>query len=482
MNQKNKIVEVYGLWFADLVAIGISYILATYIRFGNFRDMADKGIHFQVCLVFLLFCTIYTFFLDWNRNFLKRSIRKEVSEILKYNVILILTTQTVMYFFKWADVFPRLVMIYFPILNVILTLAIHMLIKKGMRIHYSSEISRIKILVITQRSMASGVLEQLQDSLDINYQIVGIAYLGENEEKASGRAGEGTFKTREIDGVPLMLIGDRFMEEVTRMAVDEVFIYAPELRQKQIRRMLGGFDEMGVDCHYCLELPDTQPSRSKLENFGGYSVITYTRFQSSYKRMLIKRVMDIVGGLVGLLITLVFFPFVALAIKLDSPGPAMFSQIRIGRNGRRFKIYKFRSMYVDAEERKKELEAQNEMQGLMFKMENDPRITKVGRFIRKTSIDELPQFYNVVKGDMSLVGTRPPTADEFEKYNQYYRRRISMTPGLTGLWQVSGRSEIENFDDVVKYDLEYIDNWSLTLDMKILLRTIWVVIAGRGSK
>ena len=250
MNQKNKIVEVYGLWFADLVAIGISYILATYIRFGNFRDMADKGIHFQVCLVFLLFCTIYTFFLDWNRNFLKRSIRKEVSEILKYNVILILTTQTVMYFFKWADVFPRLVMIYFPILNVILTLAIHMLIKKGMRIHYSSEISRIKILVITQRSMASGVLEQLQDSLDINYQIVGIAYLGENEEKASGRAGEGTFKTREIDGVPLMLIGDRFMEEVTRMAVDEVFIYAPELRQKQIRRMLGGFDEMGVDCHY----------------------------------------------------------------------------------------------------------------------------------------------------------------------------------------------------------------------------------------
>lgn len=182
------------------------------------------------------------------------------------------------------------------------------------------------------------------------------------------------------------------------------------------------------------------------------------------------------------MITLVFTPFVALAIKLDSKGPVLFSQIRIGRNGRRFKIYKFRSMYTDAEERKKELEDQNEIQGFMFKMENDPRITRVGRFIRKSSIDELPQFYNVVKGDMSLVGTRPPTADEFEKYNQYYRRRISMTPGLTGLWQVSGRSEVENFDDVVKYDLEYIDNWSLTLDVKILLRTIWVVIAGRGSK
>lgn len=286
----------------------------------------------------------------------------------------------------------------------------------------------------------------------------------------------------EVSGIPALPMKENFMETVTYMALDEVFIYAPELSQKQIQVMINGFDEMGVDCHYCMELPGTHSERSKMDNFGSYSVITYTRFQSSYKRLLIKRVMDIVGGLVGMLITLVFFPFVAIAIKMDSPGPVLFSQIRIGRNGRRFKIYKFRSMYMDAEERKKELEKQNEIQGLMFKIENDPRITRVGKFIRKTSIDELPQFYNVVKGDMSLVGTRPPTADEFEKYNQYYRRRISMTPGLTGLWQVSGRNEIDNFDDVVKYDLEYIDGWSLTLDVKILLRTIWVVIAGRGSK
>lgn len=471
MNQKNKIVEVYGLWFADLVAIGVSFVLATYIRFGNFRDMGDKGIHFQVCLVLLLFCTIYTFFIDWNRNFLKRSIKKELYEIAKYHVIMMLVVQMVMYFLKWADVFSRLVMIYFPIINIALTFLLHFMIKKAMQLHYRSELSRIKVLVITHREMADEVLERLQDTLEINYQIVGIAC-----------PGAGTGKGGEIDGIPVMIVGDNFMENVTLMALDEVFIYAPELKQKQIQRILNGFDVMGVDCHYCIELPGTQPGRSKIDSFGGYSVITYTRFQSSYKRLLIKRVMDIVGGLVGLFITMVFFPFVALAIKLDSPGPVMFSQIRIGRNGRRFKIYKFRSMYIDAEERKKELEAQNEIQGLMFKIENDPRITRVGKFIRKTSIDELPQFYNVVKGDMSLVGTRPPTADEFEKYNQYYRRRISMTPGLTGLWQVSGRSDIEDFDDVVKYDLEYIDSWSLTLDIKILLRTVWVVLAGRGSK
>ncbi len=471
MNQRNKVAEVYGLWFADLVTIGISFILATYIRFGNFRDMGDKGIHFQVCLVLLLLCTTYTFFLDWNRNFLKRGRRKELYEILKYNTFMILLVQTIMYFLKWADVFARLVIVYFTLINVVLTFAVHMLIKKGMKLHYGSEISRIKVLVITQEAMAPGLLKRLKENLELNFDIVAVACPEDNAPES------GT-----IEGIPVMPMGHGFMEEVTLMPLDEVFVYAPELKQKQIQTMLSGFDEMGVDCHYCLELPGIGSERGKVDEFGGYSVLTYTRFQSSYKRLLVKRVMDIAGSLVGLLITLLFFPFVALAIKLDSPGPVLFSQTRIGRNGRRFKIYKFRSMYMDAEERKKELEDQNEIQGFMFKIENDPRITRVGRFIRKASIDELPQFYNVLKGDMSLVGTRPPTADEFEKYDQYYRRRISMTPGLTGLWQVSGRSEIENFDDVVKYDLEYIDNWSLTLDIKILLRTVWVVLARSGSK
>ena len=469
MNQKNKIVEVYGLWFADLMTIVVSFILATYIRFGNFRDMGDKAVHFQVCLVYLLCCTIYTFFIDWNRNFIKRSIKREIYEIFKYNVIMILVVQTVMTFLKWADVFSRIVTVYFAAINVFLTLFIHLLVKKGMRIHYSSELSKIKVLVITQKAMAEDVIKHLQNHLGINYQIIGIACTEQGD-------------LSDVNDIPVMCINDKFMENVTLMTLDEVFIYAPELKQSQIQMMISGFDVMGVDTHYCMELPGMNAERSKVDDFGGYSVLTYTRFRSSYKRLLIKRVMDIFGGLIGMVITLFFFPFVAIAIKLDSPGPVLFSQIRIGRNGRRFKIYKFRSMYMDAEERKKELEEQNEIQGLMFKMENDPRITKVGKFIRKTSIDELPQFYNVVKGDMSLVGTRPPTEDEFEKYNQYYRRRISMTPGLTGMWQVSGRSNIEDFDDVVKYDLEYIDNWSLRLDIKILFQTVGVVLFGRGAK
>ena len=172
----------------------------------------------------------------------------------------------------------------------------------------------------------------------------------------------------------------------------------------------------------------------------------------------------------------------AIPLKLESPGPLFFRQKRVGLNGRTFYICKLRSMYMDAEQRKKDLMAQNKMQGLMFKMDDDPRITKVGKFIRRTSIDELPQFWNILKGDMSLVGTRPPTLDEYEQYDSHHKRRLSMKPGLTGLWQVSGRSNIQNFEEVVKLDVAYIDNWSLGLDIRILVKTIGVVFRRTGAE
>ncbi|MCD7842340.1 MAG: sugar transferase, partial [Lachnospiraceae bacterium] len=192
--------------------------------------------------------------------------------------------------------------------------------------------------------------------------------------------------------------------------------------------------------------------------------------------------MDIAGGLIGLFLTALMFPFLAVAIKIKSPGPVLFCQERVGKNGRIFKIYKFRSMYVDAEARKEELLRQNEMQGLMFKMKEDPRVIQgVGVFIRKTSLDEFPQFWNVLKGDMSLVGTRPPTVEEYRHYDMHHLVRMSIKPGLTGLWQVSGRNEITDFEEVVKLDTSYIEDWSLNLDIKILLKTIRVVLEGRGE-
>ena len=235
--------------------------------------------------------------------------------------------------------------------------------------------------------------------------------------------------------------------------------------------------DMGVTVRLVVDFYKRRRANSYVSTVGTYPIITYhTITLNSYEQM-IKRVMDIFGGLVGILISSPIMLVTAIAIKIDSPGPVLFKQTRVGQNGRQFRIYKFRSMYIDAEERKKELMAQNEIGGgVMFKMKDDPRITKVGKVIRKLSIDELPQFFNVVQGTMSLVGTRPPTLDEVEKYKRNQWRRISIKPGLTGMWQVSGRSKVQNFDDIVELDTEYIDNWSLWLDIKILLKTVVVLL------
>lgn len=456
MNAKNKIIITYGLYILDMISMALTFVAATYLRFGNFRDMFDKNTHFMVGLLCMLFATVYTFVKPWHNDFMTRSFWSETWRIIKMNAVSVVAALVVMYFMKWADTFSRWVMFFFVIFNLLVTLLFHMIFKLCMLNYYKSELVKIKVVAFTQADMKQKVEEKLKKSLPINYEIVEIKLVEE--------------------------IGEDYLSDSTQLAVDEIFVYAPDASQSKVNRIIKYFDDMGVICNYCVEIPNLSSRRSSVGDFGEYSVITYSHFQKSYKKLLIKRVMDIVGGLVGSVITIIITPFVALAIKLDSKGPVFFSQTRIGRNGRRFKIYKFRSMFIDAEEKKKELEEQNEVKGLMFKMENDPRITKVGAFIRKTSIDEFPQFFNILKGDMSLIGTRPPTEGEFEQYNRYYRRRLSMTPGLTGLWQVSGRSDIDDFDDVVKLDLEYIDNWSLKLDIKILLKTVAVVFTGKGSK
>ena len=240
---------------------------------------------------------------------------------------------------------------------------------------------------------------------------------------------------------------------------------------------------MGIIVDVDIDLFDIRTCGKRTVNqVGKYAVVTFARNIFTPGQMAAKRILDILGSLAGLLILGIAFVFVAPAIKLDSPGPILFGQTRIGKNGRRFTFYKFRSMYQDAEQRKKDLMEENQVKGLMFKMENDPRITRVGRFLRRTSIDELPQFWNVFRGDMSLVGTRPPTVDEFERYEAKHKCRLSMIPGLTGLWQISGRSQVKDFDQVVKLDMQYIDNWSIFLDIKIILLTIGVVIKGKGSQ
>ena len=346
MNQRNKIIEVYGLWAVNLISILISFVLATYIRFGNFKDMGNQTVHFQTCMLLMLFCTIYSFFFDWNRNFLKRGPFAELIAVFQYNLIMVTVVLILLYMFGWASVFSRLVMGYFALFNLVISYLIHLLVKKLFRMYYASELVNIKVMILAEKSQLRGTIKRLMQELDITYKIVGICCIDED------------IRGQEIEGIPVVAARENVLEVTTPMALDEVFINTPGLSQKSLEDIITGYDEMGVNCHYCLEMPSMKSS-SRVGTFGDYSVLTYSRFQSSYKRLIIKRLTDIVGGLVGLIITLILTPFIAIAIKVDSPGPVFFSQTRIGRNGRRFKIYKFRSMYIDAEERKKELEKED---------------------------------------------------------------------------------------------------------------------------
>ena len=223
--------------------------------------------------------------------------------------------------------------------------------------------------------------------------------------------------------------------------------------------------------------------RAELES-SGYLGNRFELRRSEWSRFTrndgLKRLVDLVLAGLGLLVTLPLWLGVMLAIRIDSPGPAIFTQERVGRHGRRFQFYKFRSMYVDAEQRLSEVIARNEIDGPVFKMRNDPRVTKVGAFLRRTSLDELPQLVNVLRGEMSLVGPRPPLPREVEKYRPADTVRLTVKPGLTCLWQIRGRSEV-GFDQWMEFDREYVNNMSLWLDLQILVRTVWVVISCRGA-
>ncbi len=266
-------------------------------------------------------------------------------------------------------------------------------------------------------------------------------------------------------------------------SLDEVLVAVEDTANPKILGMIETLTKMGITIHYRIPVPEFSGAGQKaLSQFGHFYTVTYANRFVPLGQLLLKRLLDIVGALAGCLLLMLLTFILGPLIRLESPGPVFFAQKRVGRNGRIFKMYKFRSMYADAEKRKKELMAQNEMNGLMFKMEKDPRITKVGAFMRKTSLDEFPQFVNILKGDMSLVGTRPPTLDEFEQYTPAHKKRLSFRPGLTGMWQVSGRSNIIDFEEIVRLDVEYINNWSFLLDIKILLKTVLQVFRQKGAK
>jgi exopolysaccharide biosynthesis polyprenyl glycosylphosphotransferase len=263
--------------------------------------------------------------------------------------------------------------------------------------------------------------------------------------------------------------------------IDEIVFAVTRKKLDEMKQIFLMCEELGIRTRVAMNFFDNRVARIEIEDLEGVPFLTFTTTPSNEAHLALKRALDI--GLSLLLLTL-SMPAVLLAavlIRITSPGSVLFKQKRIGLNGRMFTLYKFRTMIEDAHARREEVAHLNEMNGPAFKLKDDPRVTPVGRWLRKFSLDEIPQLWNVLKGDMSMVGPRPPIPEEVASYHRWHRRRLSMKPGLTCLWQVSGRNEIQDFDRWMKMDLQYIDNWSPSLDLKILLRTIPAVLLGRGA-
>ena len=468
--RKSTVIRTYSLILIEIISMVVAYILAYLIRFHEIKQNEDIQIYVSAGIFMLLATVFYSVITDWNRDFFDRGYFREMLAVLKMAVVVALVGNAYVFAMKTAYAYSRLVFIVFPVLDYTFTYIFHIFFKNYMLNHYKKSVNSDKLMVVTNFDQAEKVIDQILNSNHWNYELTCITVM---DRDMCGQ---------EIKGIPVIATADNVINVATQNIMDRVFISLPRNEIETVRDMILEFEAMGMLCHYNMEIPELNLDGKEAGMFAGYSVISFSLQNMDYRRLMIKRAFDIIGSIVGIIITIIVYPFVALAIKIESKGPVIFKQERIGKNGRRFMMYKFRSMYQDAEKRLEDLKDKNEVQGLMFKMEDDPRITKVGRFIRKTSIDELPQFFNILKGDMSLVGTRPPTVAEFEQYNAHYRRRLCITPGLTGMWQVSGRSDIKDFDEVVKLDLKYIDEWSLRLDVKLLLQTVGAVLSHKGSK
>ena len=467
-NLKNLI-----LYIVDIITIFVSYFIANCIWLGLIKGYyVPERLEFLDALGIVLFSfAIVIFIFNVNRDFFKRSTFEEFTYCLKINLIFAAVYAVLLFVRGNADYASRGVFVITPLLNIGVMHAAHFVVKYYLTKVYSKKKKNVQFFLISTTDRVEYAVEQLRKNESWINRIFGICIIDDN------------LVGHEINGIPVRADNDTFLDYIKKEVIDEVFIDIPYATGASLRPYIMELENMGVVVHLNIEILESfSDFKKSFSMLGSIPVITFANNYYDANKMLIKRLIDIVGSIVGIAITLVISVFLAPVLLIESPGPLIFKQKRVGKNGRYFYLYKFRSMYKDAEERKKNLMEQNEMKGHMFKVKDDPRITKVGKFIRRTSIDELPQFFNVLRGDMSLVGTRPPTVDEFKRYEGYHKRRLSMKPGITGMWQVSGRNDVNDFEEVVRLDLEYIDNWNIGLDIKIIFKTIGIVFKRKGAR
>ena len=423
---------------------------------------------FQLCLVLLLIYFCVAIFCQAHKNIIRRNRWQELRAVIVQVIITFAAFTIYMYFTQQAFLFSRTIYFVTALFSAVLIYCERIIWKRILRLHLLNNENLPHMLIIANEDTIASCIRSIRKRRYNDFFVSGAVVVNKD------------LKGEVIENCPVVCNFSEIQNYVLSEVVDEVFLSMRDGKKQS--RLIDYLLEAGVTVHISL-ISNTKELPNKLiEKMGGHMVLTTSNNVVSGWKLFLKRVIDILGSIVGLAITGVVFLFIAPQIHRQDPGPIFFSQERIGKNGRKFKIYKFRSMYMNAEERKKELMKQNQMSGHMFKIENDPRILPgIGHKIRDWSLDELPQFWNILKGDMSLVGTRPPTADEFKHYDAHHKMRLSFKPGLTGMWQVSGRSSITDFEEIVQLDNSYIQQWTLWLDIKILFKTVRVVLHKEGS-
>lgn len=463
----------------DVLCMQIAFIVSYICRFGLNNPYIDKDYRI-LAVAFLLIDFFVEIVSDAFKNVLKRGYLDEFIVTCKHVALVEIITTFFLFTTQMGEIYSRMSYYIMIPIYILVSYLGRMVLKKIIKKRGFAS-SKESLFVIAPEKLLEETLQGLKENGFGYTQIVAAA----TDADLNGKT---------ICEIPIVANHDGIVDYACEEWVDEVLI-PPCAESEYPYEMADIFLEMGIAVHRGITKNKVMAgSFNQIEKIGDYTVITASLNYARTTQLLAKRGMDILGGLVGCIITLIVTIFVGPAIYIASPGPIFFAQERIGRNGRKFKMYKFRSMYMDAEERKKDLMAQNKVSdGMMFKMDFDPRIignkilpdgtkkTGIGQFIRKTSIDELPQFWNILKGDMSLVGTRPPTLDEWEKYEPHHRARMSFRPGLTGLWQVSGRSNITDFEEVVRLDTQYIGEWSVKNDIRIIFQTIIRVMKNDGA-
>lgn len=436
----------------DLACLFMALILAYLIRNGSVRNLFTLGIYRNVMIFVILVDLFLIILFESYKGVLRRGRYQELRSVIRQMILIELASGLYLFTVSGGHTFSRIILYLMGIFYVLLSYCTRIIWKKRL-LHKMAEGGEHSLYIVTNYDLASKVIQNVKEHNYNRYNINGLILI---DKDMTGK---------EIAGVPVVADLNNASSFICQQWVDEVFVNVDETYpypQELIEELL----EMGMPVHVNLAKVRSTPGQKQfVEAIGGYTVLTTTMNYATDRQALAKRVLDILGGLVGCFLTGIIFIFIAPAIYISSPGPIFFSQTRIGKNGKPFKMYKFRSMYMDAEERKAELMAQNKMSdGRMFKLDFDPRVignkilpdgtrkTGIGEFIRKTSLDEFPQFWNVLNGSMSLVGTRPILQDELRQYELHHRARIAIKPGITGMWQVSGRSDITDFEEVVRLD------------------------------